>query len=52
MEYVEYPEHGEGHSLSKRYTVWCIYNHVHNMRLFDSEANFPFTTSETKRNYE
>ena len=26
------------------------YNHVHNiLRLFDGWANFPFTTSETKR---
>ena len=29
------------------------YNHVHNiLRLFDSWANFPFTTSETKRAYQ
>ena len=27
-------------------------NHVHNiLRLFDGVANFPFITSETKRNY-
>ena len=29
-----------------------IYNHVHNiLRPFDGWANFPFTTSETKRDY-
>ena len=29
-----------------------IYNHFHNiLRLFDVLPNFPFTTSETMRNY-
>ena len=35
--------------------VWCWtynYNHRHNiLRLFDVLPNFPFTTSETKRDY-
>ena len=31
--------------------IFC-YNHGHNtFRLFDVWANFPFTTSETKRDY-
>ena len=29
-----------------------VYNHLHNiLRLFDVLPNFPFTTSETMRNY-
>ena len=42
--------------LRGRYTVQAQstngYNHFHNiLRLFDVLTNFPFTTSETMRNY-
>ena len=36
----------------KKYDLLGTYNHVHNiLRLFDCGADFPFTTSDMKRDY-